>query len=223
MDDAIDQMNKTAKTIMLFEVTQLRSRRCSRWATIIVKAAELVLEAMPLLSSISENAGRLNALTEEIIRIEEQADELHDQGRKALFLANRDGGNAMGFIIGNEIYDHLEKVVDRFEDVANEINGSSSITSDGRDGDGREPRPAGPDRPDRRRAGVRLPQRPARCRQLDRDHRLDPRAAAALCGDVGGVLQLHRVPVLRPARGADRRASASSPPTWSMRGSSSAR
>ena len=29
----------------------------------------------------------------------------------------------MGFIIGTEIYDHLEKVVDRFEDVANRING----------------------------------------------------------------------------------------------------
>ena len=29
----------------------------------------------------------------------------------------------MAFVIGDEIYDHLEKVVDRFDDVANEING----------------------------------------------------------------------------------------------------
>jgi len=28
-----------------------------------------------------------------------------------------------GFIVGYEIYDHLEKVVDRFEDVANRISG----------------------------------------------------------------------------------------------------
>ena len=28
----------------------------------------------------------------------------------------------MNFIIGTEIYDHLEKVVDRLEDVSNEIN-----------------------------------------------------------------------------------------------------
>ena len=76
---------------------------------------------MPLLQSIGKNAGRLNALTEEIIRIEEQADQIHDKGRKALFLASRDG-DAMHFIIGAEIYDHLEKVVDRFEDVSNEIN-----------------------------------------------------------------------------------------------------
>ena len=28
----------------------------------------------------------------------------------------------MSFIVGSELYDHLEKVVDRFEDVSNEIN-----------------------------------------------------------------------------------------------------
>ena len=32
-------------------------------------------------------------------------------------------GDTMAFIVGNEIYDHLEKVVDRFEDVANRISG----------------------------------------------------------------------------------------------------
>jgi uncharacterized protein len=28
----------------------------------------------------------------------------------------------MSFVIGSELYNHLEKVVDRFEDVANEIS-----------------------------------------------------------------------------------------------------
>jgi uncharacterized protein Yka (UPF0111/DUF47 family) len=40
---------------------------------------------------------------------------------KELFLKHRNG-NAMDFIVGVEIYDHLEKVADRFDDVANEIN-----------------------------------------------------------------------------------------------------
>ena len=31
--------------------------------------------------------------------------------------------NGMAFFIGSEIYGHLEKVVDRLEDVANEISG----------------------------------------------------------------------------------------------------
>jgi len=28
----------------------------------------------------------------------------------------------MSFVVGSQLYDHLEKVVDRFEDVANEIS-----------------------------------------------------------------------------------------------------
>jgi uncharacterized protein Yka (UPF0111/DUF47 family) len=31
--------------------------------------------------------------------------------------------NPMAYLIGSEIYGELEKVVDRFEDVANEISG----------------------------------------------------------------------------------------------------
>jgi predicted phosphate transport protein (TIGR00153 family) len=122
LDDTIDQMNKTAKNIALFEVSSFEPQM-QQMGEVIVQAAKLVLEAMPLLASIGKNAGQLNKLTEEIIRVEEHADQLHDQGRKALFLANRQGkGNAMDFLVGAELYDHLEKVVDRFEDVSNEIN-----------------------------------------------------------------------------------------------------
>jgi uncharacterized protein len=120
MDDAIDQMNKTAKIITLFEVRSF-DPQMQQMGEIIVQASSLVLEAVPLLSSIGKNAGALNVLTEKIIRVEEQADSLHDQGLKALFLVNRQG-NAMNYIIGADLYDHLEKVVDRFEDVSKEIN-----------------------------------------------------------------------------------------------------
>lgn len=124
MDDAIDQMNKTAKIIMMFEVRNFEPQM-QEMSEIIVQAANLVLEAVPLLSAIGTNAGRLNTLTAKIISIEGQADDIYDRGLKALFLANRQetaDGNAMRFIVGSEIYDHLEKVVDRFEDVSNEIN-----------------------------------------------------------------------------------------------------
>jgi predicted phosphate transport protein (TIGR00153 family) len=124
MDDSIDQMNKTAKIIDLFEV-RIFEPQMREMGDIIVQAANLVLEAVPLLSAIGTNAGRLNTLTAKIIAIEEQADNICDQGLKALFLANRQSnpqGNAMSFIVGSELYDHLEKVVDRFEDVSNEIN-----------------------------------------------------------------------------------------------------
>ena len=42
------------------------------------------------------------------MRLEDDADTLNDNGIKALFLQHRDG-NAMDYIIGIEIYDHLEK------------------------------------------------------------------------------------------------------------------
>jgi predicted phosphate transport protein (TIGR00153 family) len=118
MDDAIDQMNKTAKVITLFELRKFE-QPMQEMGEIIVRAANLSMEAVPLLRSIGKESNRLNALTEEIIRIEEHADQLHDQGRKELFLAQT---NAIAFVIGTEVYDHLEKVVDRFEDVANEIS-----------------------------------------------------------------------------------------------------
>jgi uncharacterized protein len=120
MDDAIDQMNKTAKTIVTFEVRSFEP--CMRqMGDIIVQSAKLVLEAVPLLSRIGSNAGRLNILTAKIVGVEEQADEVCNRGLKELFLATRQG-NAMDYIVGSQLYDHLEKVVDRFEDVANEIS-----------------------------------------------------------------------------------------------------
>jgi uncharacterized protein len=124
MDDAIDQMNKTAKTIVLFEVHSFEPEM-QQMSEIILQSANLVLEAVPLLSSIGANVGHLNALTAKLVTIEEAADDLCNRGLKGLFLANRSDasrGNAMQFLIGSELYDHLEKVVDRFEDVANEIN-----------------------------------------------------------------------------------------------------
>ena len=129
MDDAIDQMNKTAKTIVLFEVRSFEPQM-QQMADIILQSAKIVLEAVPLLSSIGANAGRLGALTTKLIAVEEEADDLYNRGLKALFLASRsegNAGNAMNFIIGSELYDHLEKIVDRFEDVAKEI---SSIVVD---------------------------------------------------------------------------------------------
>jgi predicted phosphate transport protein (TIGR00153 family) len=120
MDDAIDQMNKTAKTIVTFEVRAFEPCM-QQMSEIIVQSAQLILEAVPLLSSIGTNAGHLNTLTTKLINIEEEADEVYNRGLKELFLANREG-DAMSFVVGSQLYDHLEKVVDRFEDVANEIS-----------------------------------------------------------------------------------------------------
>src|SRR6478736_6628315 len=119
MDDSIDQMNQTAKVITLFELRSFEGHM-QEMGDIIVQAGQLMMDAIPLLSSLGRHSVRLNSLTEHMIRLEEQADQLHEQGRKQLFLNKKD---AFAFIIGTEVYDHLEAVMDRFEDVANEISG----------------------------------------------------------------------------------------------------
>ncbi len=118
MDDAIDQMNKTVKVIRLFEFRNF-GPCMQEIGELIVRAANINVEAVPLLRSIGKEAARLNELTETTIRIEGQSDELYDRGRRELFLSET---NAIAFMIGSEVYDHLEQVMDRFEDVANEIS-----------------------------------------------------------------------------------------------------
>ena len=120
MDDAIDEMNATATSIIRYELTTFRAPMRDITG-IVVEAARLSAEAMPLLRSVSDNAGRLNDLTDRLIQVEGHADDIHDAGLKALFNDCRD--DPMGFIVGREIYNHLERIVDRFEDVANEIQG----------------------------------------------------------------------------------------------------
>jgi predicted phosphate transport protein (TIGR00153 family) len=120
LDDAIDQMKKTAKAITLFEVDSFELEM-RQMADIILRCAELTVEAVGLLGALRDNVARINTIAEEITRLEEQADDLNDHGIKALYLKHK-GGDVMAFIVRNEIYDHLEKVVDRFEDVANRIS-----------------------------------------------------------------------------------------------------
>jgi uncharacterized protein Yka (UPF0111/DUF47 family) len=120
MDDAIDQMQQAAKTITIYEVRTFEPAM-QEIGGIIVTAAKLTREAVPLLRSVSRHAGRLNAITEEITRIVGEADDLHDEGLKTLFHAQASSG-PMAFVIGSEIYSRLEMVVDRFDDVANEIS-----------------------------------------------------------------------------------------------------
>ncbi len=120
MDDAIDQMHKTATTIDLYAVREFDPQMVAMTEAIL-EAAEVTAEALPLLRRLAPNAARLHDLTERLVRIEGRADDMHAAGLKTLL--TRSKGDAMGFIIGREIYSHLERVCDRFEDVANEIQG----------------------------------------------------------------------------------------------------
>jgi predicted phosphate transport protein (TIGR00153 family) len=119
MDNSIDMMQKTAKAVMLFNIRTF-TPQMRDMGDAIVKCAGLVREAVPLLSAISSHAGRISRIAEQISQIEGQADEMHDSGLKELY-ETHSKSDPMAYITGNEVYDHLEKVVDRFDDVANEL------------------------------------------------------------------------------------------------------
>ena len=120
LDDAIDQMQKTAKSITLFEVTEFQPQM-REMGDLAIQAAYLTVEATELLRDLGKNAARLNSIAEAVTRIENRADEIYDVGMKELFAKSQD--RAMDFIVGADIYDHLERVMDRFEDVSNSISG----------------------------------------------------------------------------------------------------
>jgi uncharacterized protein len=122
MDDAIDQMQKTTKTIRLFKITEFEPEM-SQMAERIVQSAQIVRQLIPLLRSISTHAGQIGSLTEQVGRIEGETDDLYDAARSRLYEVKGPAG-ALYFWVSSEILDHLEKVMDRLEDVANEIHGT---------------------------------------------------------------------------------------------------
>jgi uncharacterized protein Yka (UPF0111/DUF47 family) len=120
MDDAIDEMHSAAIAIDLYELKTFEPEM-KQIVAMIVEAASLASEAMPLLRDISRNGARLHAITEKMVGLEGAADDDHATGLKAAF--QRHSGDPMQFIVAREIYKHLERITDAFEDVANEIDG----------------------------------------------------------------------------------------------------
>ena len=116
LDDAIDQMNKTGKTVMLYDVAAFEPNMRAM-ADRIILLGNIVAEALPLMRDIGANSSKLHTLIGEISKIEEQSDQMYDAGLRALFKGKAQE-NPLAFIVGSELYDRLEKVCDRFEDVA---------------------------------------------------------------------------------------------------------
>jgi uncharacterized protein Yka (UPF0111/DUF47 family) len=121
MDDAVDQMRQTVKAIRLFDVVAFEPGMV-RIGDLVVESARVAVETLPLLRSLNANAARIHAANEKTAQLEEESDQLYLQGLKALYLQHKDD-RPMDYIVGAEIFGHLEKIVDCFEDVASRIDG----------------------------------------------------------------------------------------------------
>lgn len=121
LDDAVDEMEATVQAIDIYDVNRF-DPEMNDMAGVILDAARLTAEAMPLLRDVARNGSQLHQLTERIVQLENQADELHRAGLRRNFRETGESDTRQ-FIVSREIYKHLEKIVDAFEDVANEIDG----------------------------------------------------------------------------------------------------
>ena len=203
MDNAIDQMQKTAKTIMLFDQRAFTPQQ--RKVAARSSRRRLGAGGDAAVELISSNAGRISSISEELSQIEGRTDELHDVGLQGA-LPGQPAHELDGVLSsGSRSTTASRRWSTASTTWATRCTASCSRTCDfhfdGRD----HARAAAAGRPDLGRARLRLPQRAARRRQLDRHHRVDARAAAADRRGLGCFFQFHRLSVLRRARRADHR------------------
>lgn len=120
LDDTIDEMLAAARAIDLYGLQELRPEM-ELMVDLIKQSADITAKCMPLLRKVSANGVELHKMTGTIVALEGQADEIHAQGLKRAFASAPQ--NPLQFAVAREVFKNLERVMDAFEDVANEIDG----------------------------------------------------------------------------------------------------
>ena len=118
MDDILDLLEDAAQTISLYEIREI-TPEAKRLAELCLGCAEKVKAAVALLHNM-DNSREILALCEEIDRLESDADHVMRDAMSKLF---RDEPDVRNLIKLKAIYEILETVTDRCEDVANIIEG----------------------------------------------------------------------------------------------------
>jgi hypothetical protein len=87
-------------------------------ADAIVESAELLRKVIPFLDSVTRDHKAIFALCEEIGHIEGRADESFDH---ALAQLRAGAVDTIGYVDRKELYELIEDVVDKCDDIANSI------------------------------------------------------------------------------------------------------
>lgn len=118
LDDTIDLSKEASRRILLYRVGFTPEMR--GMADCAVRAAIEIRDGMPLLSTINRSVAQLTAMSEAVSRIENEADDLLDAGLKKLFNGDTSPGHKLTV---EKVYDLIESVVDRCEDITDVIDG----------------------------------------------------------------------------------------------------
>ena len=121
MDDVADLIQDSAETMALYDV-KFMTEDIKRLTDISVKCCERLAAAVKLLGSISEKSSAEAALKtcEEIDRLESDADRVMRSAMSKLF---REEPDVRELIKLKAVYELLETITDKCEDVANLIEG----------------------------------------------------------------------------------------------------
>jgi uncharacterized protein len=121
MDDVADLIQDSAETMALYDVRAMTDE-ITRLADLSLKCCERLRDAVRLLDKIAEPANAEAALKtcEEIDRLESDADRVMRAAMSKLF---REEPDVREVIKLKAIYELLETITDRCEDVANTIEG----------------------------------------------------------------------------------------------------
>ena len=118
MDDILDLLEDAAQTISLYDIKAI-TPESARLAELCLGCAEKVKAAVGLLHNM-DNSRQILAICAEIDRLESDADHVMRAAMSKLF---RDEPDVRNLIKLKAIYEILEMVTDRCEDVANIIEG----------------------------------------------------------------------------------------------------
>ncbi|NMM38452.1 MAG: DUF47 domain-containing protein [Glaciimonas sp.] len=118
MDDILDLLEDAAQTVSLYDIKAI-TPEAKRLAELCLECTEKVKVAVSLLHNM-DNSERMLAICEEIDRLESDADHVMRAAMSKLF---RDEPDVRNLIKLKAIYEILETVTDRCEDVANIIEG----------------------------------------------------------------------------------------------------
>jgi uncharacterized protein len=121
MDDVIDLLQDSSEVMSLYNLQRL-SEDVVRLSEISVRCCERVQHVLTLLPKLKEAAVAAAVLKtcEEIDRLESDADRVMRSAMSALF---REEPDTRELIKLKAVYEHLESISDRCEDVANLVEG----------------------------------------------------------------------------------------------------
>ncbi len=118
MDDILDLLEDAGQTISLYDIKAI-TPEAKRLAELCLACTEKVKISVGLLHNM-DNSGQILSVCEEIDRLESDADHVMRAAMSKLF---RDEPDVRNLIKLKAIYEILETVTDRCEDVANIIEG----------------------------------------------------------------------------------------------------